>query len=88
MKFKEYRQKGTIRAAEITEESLELDSQKTDEGKLKFTKGDYVQNVYGSLFGWKKEDFEAAYAPIRAARQSNGPKRKRKVNAATGTNAF
>lgn len=43
-----------------------------------FNKGDYVENDGGTLLGWKKADFEAAYVAIRAPRTVKANKNKKK----------
>lgn len=86
MNFRDYRPRGTIRAAEITEERMQLLPAKgANDSMPVFDKGDYVENRDGVLLGWKKADFEAAYAPVRAPRQSSGQKRKPRAKAAAQT---
>lgn len=70
MNFREYRPKQTIRAAEITEEKMQLaPANPEDEASSQpFVKGDYVENRGGVLLGWEKLVFEAAYIPTRAPR--------------------
>ena len=89
MKFREYRPKGTIKAAEIDQDELELmiaqpegESQKVD--PIMFKRGDYAEYRDGRLWGWAKAAFEAAYAPMRAARTvRNKPRKKAAVATAT-----
>jgi hypothetical protein len=87
MKFKEYRRKETIRAAEITEERLLLkpagDPQPSTVQVEAFSKGDFVESAAGELYGWKKEDFEREFQAVRAPRQSSGQKRKPRTKVAT-----
>jgi hypothetical protein len=87
MTFRDYRAKGTVRAAEITEESIELIPAEAPYEKVvaTFGKGDYVENRSGKLIGWTKVDFEAAYGPTRQ-RQSRAKKTRKKAAAAGGGN--
>lgn len=87
MQFREYRRKETIRAAEITVERLIIAPahpetlENAGRDAYEFMKGDYAELRDDKLLGWRKADFESAFAPIRAPRQSkqSKPRTSRKV---------
>jgi hypothetical protein len=81
MTFRDYRAKGTIRAAEITEESIELQTANDpDAGIRPYGKGDYAELREGKLLGWTKVAFEAAYGPTYK-RQSRAKKTRKAKSA-------
>lgn len=84
MMFREYRPKGTIRAAEISEEKVMLKSALEAENipPKPFGKGDYAENRDGELYGWTKISFELNFAAVRAPRQSKQVKSKRRSDRA------
>lgn len=86
LNFKEYRSKGTIHLAEITDGQLSLTpAGSTIENEvLVFSKGDYVENRAGVLLGWYKTDVDNLYTLARAPRTPTGQKKPRK-KAATAT---
>lgn len=89
MTFREYRPRNTIRAAEITEESIELaipGASPAESGN--FVKGDYAELRGGKLWGWKKADFESQYTSVRVRQQPSAkgkPRKKALASAAAGS---
>ena len=92
MNFREYRRKETIRAAEITEETIlavpvkiaDSESKPSPESFEPFPKGQYVENRNGLFVGYTKEEFELRFTSIRAPRQSKQDKKSKRKAAASG----
>lgn len=89
MQFREYRRKETITAAEIDVDVMKLIPHGMKDGEEKsfetYTKGDYAELADGLQLGWTKVEFEKAFAPVRAPRQSKQERKPRKPRATAAT---
>lgn len=80
MTFRDYRPRSIIRAAEITEEKMQLaPANVEDDGNSRsFVKGDYAELRDGVLLGWSKVAFEATYSQVHVRQQASAKGKPRK----------